>query len=411
MAVWREIAPSSPGNQQRESLEYFDTQHATLVSTTALAFSLIGTAMSLFAMLIPGTIASAWVPIAVVAHLGLAAAALWTWRRRSVLTRGCLVGVGVMVLLIITAAVPPQGINFTTGAALCVVAGWSIGSLAVSFTASRGGVLAIGAVFITTEAICYLLAASIGLPAGNVAGLFGLVTVLWLLCFVFGVWLVSSRARVIRRIMSIGRAHNIERRASETEAARLRDARLLHDTALATLSLLAHAGVGVDAETLRAQAASDKELLARLRRGESPSPRASGQYTLTNTAELQLGETLESVKNRFNGTELSVIWHGSGQLGLEHAKLDAFMHALTECIENVRRHAHVPDAHVTLSDDGVVVRGVVTDAGTGFDPTQIPDQHMGFRQSVVARIEEIGGTVRVFSSPGAGTTVVLEVTK
>lgn len=411
MAVWREIAPSAPGHQQRESLEYFDTQHAQLVSTTALSFCLVGTAMSFVAMLMPGAIANGWIPAALIAHILLGAAALWTWRRRSLLGQACVVGAGLTTIVTITAAVPPTGINFTMGAAICVIAGWGIGSLAISLTATRGGVLSIGAVFVTTEVSCLLLSHSIGIPAANVWGLVGLVTVLWLLCLVFGVWLVSSRGRVIRRIVSIGRAHNLERRASETEAARLRDARLLHDTALATLSILAHSGVGVDAETLRRQAASDRELLARLRRGESPSPRASGQYTLTHTAELQLGETLESVKGRFKGTELDVTWHGSGQLGLAHAKLDAFIHALTECIENVRRHAHVADAHVSLSDDGTIVRGVVTDAGVGFDPSQIPDSHMGFRQSVVARVEEIGGTVRVFSSPGAGTTVVLEVPK
>ncbi|WP_166981175.1 sensor histidine kinase [Paramicrobacterium fandaimingii] len=411
MAVWREIAPSAPGSQQRESLEYFDTQHAQLVSATALSFCLVATAMSLVAMLMPDAIASGWIPTAIFAHLLLAAATLWTWRRRTLLGQACVVGAGLTTLVVITAAVPPSGINFTLGAAMCVIAGWGIGSLAVSLTATRGGILAIGAVFVATELSCLLLAHSIDVPTANVWGIVGLVTVLWLLCLVFGVWLVSSRARVMRRIVSIGRAHNLERRASETEAARLRDARLLHDTALATLSILAHSGVGVDAETLRAQAASDRELLARLRRGESPSPRASGQYTLTNTAELQLGETLESVKKRFNGTELDVTWHGSGQLGLAHAKLDAFIHALTECVENVRRHAKVTEAHVTLSDDGTIVRGVVTDAGVGFDPSQIPDRHMGFRQSVVARIEEIGGTVRVFSSPGAGATVVLEVPK
>ncbi|PFG30884.1 sensor histidine kinase [Paramicrobacterium agarici] len=411
MAVWREIASSAPGRQQRESLEYFDAQHAQLVAMTTLSFSIVGTAMSFVAMFIPGAIALGWLPAAIAAHLALAAAAVWAWRGRSLLRQACVVGAGLLTLVVITAGVPPAGINFTMGAALCVVAGWGIGSLAVSLTATRGGVLAIGAVFIVTELSCLLLAESIDIPAANVGGLIGLVTVLWVLCLVFGIWLVSSRSRVIRRIVSIGRAHNLERRASETEAARLRDARLLHDTALATLSLLAHSGVGVDPDTLRAQAASDRELLARLRRGESPSPRASGQYTLTNTAELQLGETLEAVKNRFNGTELAVTWHGSGQLGLAHAKLDAFMHALTECVENVRRHAHVSEAHVTLSDDGVIVRGVVTDAGVGFDPSQIPDQHMGFRESVVARIEEISGTVRVFSSPGAGTTVVLEVPK
>jgi signal transduction histidine kinase len=215
----------------------------------------------------------------------------------------------------------------------------------------------------------------------------------------------------MRRISSIGYTYLIERRASEAEAQRHRDARLLHDTALATLTLLAHAGRGVDDAAMRDQAASDRDLLRRLREGESPKPRSSGAYTLTHTAELQLSGTLEAVKARFANSGLDVAWHGSGQLGLEQARLDAFILALTECIENVRRHAGVDEAHVTLSDDGTVVRGVVTDAGKGFDPQTVGGSSLGFQQSVIARVQDIGGTVRVFSSPGAGTTVVLEVPK
>ncbi|WP_437582336.1 sensor histidine kinase [Paramicrobacterium sp. CJ85] len=411
MAVWREIAAPTPGRQHHESLDFFAAQHAQLVSTTAFAFGITGTAVSLVANLIPGAVHLAAFPLVAAAHLVLGLAIVWLWRRRSPLAQVCVFGAGILTLLAITAGTPETGINFSIGASMGIVAGWGIGSLAVTLTATRGGVASLASAWVATLAVVLMLSLSIGLAGYRVIGLTSLICVLWLLCLVFGVWLVSSQARVSRRIVSIGRAHNLERRASETEASRLRSARLLHDTALATLTLLSHSGVGVDAATLRAQAASDRELLTRLRKGESPNPRASGQYTLTHTAELQLGGTLEAVKSRFNGTELAVTWHGSGQLGLEHSKLDAFINALVECVENVRRHAKVTEAHVTLSDDGVVVRGVVTDAGVGFDPSQIPGGHLGFRQSIVARIEEAGGSVRVFSAIGAGTTVVLEVPK
>jgi signal transduction histidine kinase len=215
----------------------------------------------------------------------------------------------------------------------------------------------------------------------------------------------------MRRVSSIGRAHNVERRASETEAQRHRNARLLHDTVLATLTLLAHSGVGVPAEAMRAQAKSDGLLLKRLRLGESPQPRSSGEYTLTHTAELSLGGTLEALKGRFGSMGLDIEWHGSGQIGLPGTKLEAFILALSECLENVRRHSGVSEAHVTLSDDGEMVRGVVTDAGSGFDPSTVPEGKLGFADSVVARVRDSGGSVRVFSAPSAGTTVVLEMPK
>ena len=36
---------------------------------------------------------------------------------------------------------------------------------------------------------------------------------------------------------------------------------------------------------------------------------------------------------------------------------------------------------------------------------------LGFTESIVARLRDVGGNARLFSSPGSGTTVVLEVPK
>ena len=38
-------------------------------------------------------------------------------------------------------------------------------------------------------------------------------------------------------------------------------------------------------------------------------------------------------------------------------------------------------------------------------------RHVGFTESIVARLRDVGGNARLFSSPGSGTTVVLEVPK
>ena len=52
----------------------------------------------------------------------------------------------------------------------------------------------------------------------------------------------AAIARASARIDEVGRAHQAERLASELEARQRQDARVLHDTVLATLSLLAHSG-------------------------------------------------------------------------------------------------------------------------------------------------------------------------
>ena len=89
--------------------------------------------------------------------------------------------------------------------------------------------------------------------------------------------------------------------------------------------------------------------------------------------------------------------------------LDAFLLALAECLENVRRHSGVTEAHVTIVDDEKMVRAMITDAGVGFTLDDVDSARLGFKESVVGRLKEVGGHARLFSSPGAGTTVVLEV--
>jgi signal transduction histidine kinase len=233
----------------------------------------------------------------------------------------------------------------------------------------------------------------------------------WFGTAIGGWWLGQSVPRVMQRIAAIGRAHRAERHASELEAERRQDARLLHDTVLATLTLLAHSGVGVSPAALRQQAGDDARLLRQLRLGGLPMPRSSGVYTLEPVGDFTLGNTLESVRQRFGRMGLNVDWHGSGQVLLPSDVLDSFLLALGECLENVRRHSGVSRADVTITDDETTVRAMVTDAGVGFDLGGVESQRLGFAESVVARLRDVGGNARLFSSPGSGTTVVLEVPK
>jgi signal transduction histidine kinase len=71
----------------------------------------------------------------------------------------------------------------------------------------------------------------------------------------------------------------------------------------------------------------------------------------------------------------------------------------------------VSEAHVTITDDDETVRAMVTDAGRGFEIGSIESGRLGFTESIVARLRDVGGNARLFSSPGSGTTVVLEVPK
>lgn len=238
-----------------------------------------------------------------------------------------------------------------------------------------------------------------------------LVTVLLgcALAHAVGYLLASSVPPALRQVLEVGRAHRAERQASELEAHRRQNARLLHDTVLATLTLLAHSGRGVSEEALREQARNDAHLLRQLRLGEPLFALPEAGYQPELVEETTLGTTLDSVKQRFDQLGLDVNWHGTRRLMLPPGVLDGFLFAISECLENVRRHSGVVLAHVTITEDERVVRAMVTDAGRGFDVDEIASERLGIKESVVARLAELGGSVRLFSSPGAGTTVLLEV--
>ena len=317
---------------------------------------------------------------------------------------GIAAGLGILVVVQIPIGSAPGP---ALGTALVPLAAGAIGSFAIVLTTTLPRLVILVVAFLATLALT-----EFAVPGPAIVSLQGAAVELgWVLAAVVGYWLSASIPRAARRIYSIGRAHRAERQASETEAQRRQGARLLHDTVLATLTLLAHSGVGVSASALQQQASEDARLLRQLRLGASPVPQSSGDYNLEPVEETALGTTLESVKQRFGRMGLEVSWHGTGQVLLPSDVLDAFLLALAECLENVRRHAGVTDAHVTITDDDTTVRAMVTDAGVGFDLKDIDAARLGFKDSVVARLREVGGNARLFSSPGAGTTVVLEVPK
>ncbi|QYH36607.1 sensor histidine kinase [Salinibacterium sp. M195] len=311
---------------------------------------------------------------------------------------------GIAVILLIAGT--PGGPSQAGLSAAAQLSSASLACLAIVLTTTLIRRLVLLASFLAVAAVTVLSFEPFQAPVRTLTLLaFG-----WILASLIGFWISSGVPQAVRRIASIGRAHRAERQASETEAQRRQGARLLHDTVLATLTLLAHSGLGVSAEAMRQQAGDDARLLRQLRLGATPTPQASGDYNLsTPVSETVLGTTLESVKQRFGRMGLEVSWHGTGQVLLPSDVLDAFLLALAECLENVRRHSGVTDAHVTITEDDTTVRAMITDSGVGFVLDDVDSASLGFKESVVARLKEVGGQARLFSTPGSGTTVVLEV--
>ena len=385
-------------------MELIAKERDRLLQRTARFLGLSGTILTLISLSFPGVVPITNFVVTVPLLVVLAVCHFLLPRNRPLLwaTLGIVAGLAALVIVRVPYSVPPSS---SLGSAIAPLAAGGVACFALVLVSSIPRILLIIVAGVaSTLLVQYANVRSGTLSAASLAIILG-----WVLSAVLGYWLSASVPRAARRIYSIGKAHRAERHASETEAQRRQGARLLHDTVLATLTLLAHSGVGVAPEALRQQASEDARLLRQLRLGATPTPESSGPYNLTPVEETPLGTTLESVKQRFGRMGLEVSWHGTGQVLLPSDVLDAFLLSLAECLENVRRHSGVTQAHVTITDDATTVRAMVTDAGVGFDLDVIDDDKFGFRESVIGRLREVGGNARLFSSPGSGTTVVLEV--
>ena len=382
-------------------MDLFAQERDRLLRGTTRTLGLPCVAVAVAALAVPGVVGPAHL-LALAPSVLLLVVSLWLVGDRPSRT-WILVGLAAGVASTVVAVLPFEGDAETALAtALVPLSGGATASFGVVLVSSRSRRLTAAAAFVVSVAAVALATGS--LLSVPVAG----VLLGWVLTTVTGLWIARAVPLAARRIYSIGNAHRAERQASETEAQRRQGARLLHDTVLATLTLLAHSGFGVTPQALQLQAAEDARLLRHLRLGGTPQPQASGDYSLETADEGPLGQTLESVKQRFGRMGLEVSWHGTGQVLLPTHVLDAFLLALAECLENVRRHAGVAEAHVTIIHDDAMVRAMVTDAGVGFALDEVSEERLGFKESVVGRLREVGGSARLFSAPGSGTTVVLE---
>ncbi|MGL4339655.1 MAG: sensor histidine kinase [Rhodoglobus sp.] len=375
-----------------------------LLQRTARVFGLSFTVISLLCLSLPGAVDLPTYAFCIPLYLllGFFQFRLGSSRSLGWVIGAYLTGLGIIVTVMAISSTRPgeSGVS-----AMLQIAGVSLASSAIVLTTGAVRRLALIAAFVVTALFSTLLFH----PFQTIWNTLSTISLGWAVGSVVGLWITAAVPQVARRIASIGRAHRAERQASETEAQRRQGARLLHDTVLATLTLLAHSGVGVAPEAMRQQAADDARLLRQLRLGATPTPQSSGNYNLEKVEETVLGTTLESVKQRFGRMGLEVSWHGTGQVLLPSDVLDAFLLALAECLENVRRHSGVTEAHVTITNDDTMVRAMITDAGVGFAIDDVDSARLGFKESVVGRLKEVGGRARLFSSPGSGTTVVLEV--
>ncbi|MGA1835751.1 ATP-binding protein [Herbiconiux sp. 11R-BC] len=94
---------------------------------------------------------------------------------------------------------------------------------------------------------------------------------------------------------------------------------------------------------------------------------------------------------------------------LSASALRSLERAIAECLDNVVQHSGVREAEISVMSSPPELSVMVSDAGVGFDVNETGVDTVGLRMTVVDAIVEIGGSVQIWSRPGAGTAVFMTV--
>jgi signal transduction histidine kinase len=194
-------------------------------------------------------------------------------------------------------------------------------------------------------------------------------------------------------------------RRSEREIShhRARDemARMLHDTVLQTLALVDRRTQTTDPQLAATARQADRDLRAFLF-----SDASSGTESLATRIAAQVDRVGRDSDVRIVVNVLD------DDCRLEPHDQDVLARAIGQSVANALEHAHATQIVVfaEADEDGHVFASV-RDDGQGFDPANLAAAPgaatHGIRESIIARIESIGGRAKIVSSPGHGTEVSL----
>ncbi len=314
------------------------------------------------------------------------------------------IGVRLAVVFLATAATAFALTGGRPGTMTTTLLAWALTGVAGGVAASRGPLP--GAVtFAVGAAAVVAVGHAAGVPASP-APLVGALT------YVVGasathVLALRGFATTERALEALAAARAHEHVVAERWRDRREADRMLHDTVLATLSVLAHRGEGVPAAEVREQARRSAQALEGLLH-DDPAPPAPRSPAPAQAGALR--EVLDRAADRAARLGLTCRTHAAdGDVALEPSVRTALVGALEQCLDNVRRHAGVDDVDLSVAVREHRVVLVVTDRGTGFDVGEVAGHRLGLSGSVTERLATVGGSVRVHTRPGAGTSVVLDV--
>jgi signal transduction histidine kinase len=215
--------------------------------------------------------------------------------------------------------------------------------------------------------------------------------------------LIQSRQR--RRVPNFEALELETRLLGVEENLKSRVSATVHDTLLNDLAFVMNSPDSLD-ERMVSRLRDDLATLAEARwlRDEAPPADALEQDVGLRNDLMKIISELQ-----WRGLTVKVTGAGAGIYRLAPDAPPALLAAIRACLENALQHSGASVAEVNLIYDPNSVTVMVNDEGHGFDPNAVGADRLGLRESVVNRIEAIGGEARIWSSPGEGTSVVMRV--
>lgn len=167
----------------------------------------------------------------------------------------------------------------------------------------------------------------------------------------------------------------------------------LHDSVLQTFALIQRTD---DPKVIAQLARQQERELRRWLYADSDDPWAT---TVRNSIE----RVKAVVEDRFDITVETVV---VGDAAMD-STLEALMAAVREAATNAAKWSGESMVSVFAEVEADGVRVFVRDTGAGFDPDDVAVDRLGVRESIVGRMERVGGSAEIRSTRGAGTEVEL----
>lgn len=328
--------------------------------------------------------------------LGIAAVARWR-RTEVVLIYLAVAGVATvgyeLALLIGDATIFDEALFLVNRPTLALVA------VGVTAATALSGILwcSVGLVVATTVSLTAALIAGVPFRPGLGPIMVFVIAVVGYLTFAA----IQNTQR--RQVPNFDELEAETQRVARGEDLARRTTAAVHDTVLNDLSIVMNATDTLD-ERVVARLLEDLEQL----RGAEWISQTTAIPTADDEDASLRNEIMRMVTDfQWRGLSIHVTGYGSGVYRLEPDVARALVGSVSAALENVLRHSGsaVAELEVIYNDDVITV--MISDQGVGFDAAAIAPDRLGVRSSIVDRMDAVGGSARIWSSPGSGTTVML----